>query len=291
MRRFISLLMLFFWIFSATLPAFANEPPEGTAEENSAPQTLLDLIQSVPLEEIHERLTDPSAFDSTEIYQTVQSTPILPVYTYYDWADHSLSFDERLALVKKDSYTFEGSYYKNVLLVIPGEDPFSLAVSASEGEFSFQNDYPNGLPRYLQDIIASPIEINFLGKNCTVTDLICFDDFAAKEDVIFFRTDKGDFVRVYSYWSAEPYVDYRMEDFQVYAKAYYELISSYDYNYDENGSGKGGGGGDFISFTKEYEPVSAWEIFFLCLGAAVVLGTATAITVFPVRNKKPKAAK
>ena len=51
------------------------------------------------------------------------------------------------------------------------------------------------------------------------------------------------------------------------------------------------GGGDFISFTKEYEPVSAWETLFLCLGAAVVLGAATAITVFLVKNKKQKAAK
>ncbi|MBO5270422.1 MAG: hypothetical protein J6B77_06530 [Clostridia bacterium] len=169
------------------------------------------------------------------------------------------------------------------------DSPFALVLYDTDHKVFLNTDYPEGLPRYLQDVATSSATINFFNESCTVSDLICFDGL--KEDLIFFRTDKGDFVRVYSYWSAEPYVDYRMEDFQVYAKAYYELISSYDYNYDENGSGKGGGGGDFISFTKEYEPVSAWEIFFLCLGAAVVLGTATAITVFLVRNKKQKAAK
>lgn len=264
MKRILSLFLIFLLFSAVALPIFANEM--------AASKTLLESIQSVPLEEIDSRLCDPAKFSEEIDFDAVRSNPVLPICLRYDWSDYGLSFDELSALAKEDDMS--------VGYVSFTESPVVFS-PRTDGLFHTVDDQ-NGLPRYLQDIPTFSTEMTLLGEVCTISEILCFDDEWWHNDLIFFRTDKGDFVRVYSYSATDvPYVDYRLETFQVYAKAYSEYLTSL---------GNTGGFDDFLSFTRDYDAARPQKILYTCLGAVVLLGAVTAVVVLVVRARKRKAS-
>jgi hypothetical protein len=120
------------------------------------------------------------------------------------------------------------------------------------GEF-FCDVAPADAPTYIKDIMNSSIyesELHIPGME--YTKVICFDGylFYSGIAVYYVGTDRT-IVRYYDYSSVEG-TDYLLEDFQIYAAAYYENMLLHG---DENG------GDSFKYFTDKYTVEEAKEYY------------------------------
>ena len=93
---------------------------------------------------------------------------------------------------------------------------------------------------YAKDIANLSVQTEILGKQCKISQIVGFDEgHSHKGTAIYVVTDQGIFVRYYPDYISEG-VWLTEQDYQTYAKAFYEYTTSYEYNYNENGEALNG---------------------------------------------------
>ena len=155
-------------------------------------------------------------------------------------------------------------------------------------------------PKFIQDIIDSSIYHSKLHlSNTEYTRIVCFAaEHSHETTCVYYVGNNRTIVRCYQHYDAEG-VDILLEDFTIYASAYYEFLLKHgDWN----------GGGSFVDFTKSMtvEEAKAYleqtkdggivkdnqtdkgEILVWMVPVAVVVLLGTVVSVFTFMRKKKR---
>lgn len=116
-------------------------------------------------------------------------------------------------------------------------------------------DHMYGTPTYVLDVLTGDAVQSFLGAEHGINSIICFDGHGVQQyAAVLYFTDGGVFVRHYDYPNSEA-VEYTLEEYQIYAAAYYEYLTAYETNYNEKGEPLNGGSITFSDFIENvYSP-------------------------------------
>ncbi len=104
-------------------------------------------------------------------------------------------------------------------------------------------------PTYLSDIMQSAIYNSkkaVQGEN--YSKVVCFDDTPSNGNIIvYYVGEENTLVYFYETYTSEP-VEYTLQEFQKYGKAYSKYLTSDELNYDEKGNFLYGGAKSFATF-------------------------------------------
>lgn len=107
-------------------------------------------------------------------------------------------------------------------------------------------------PTYLSDIMQSAIYNSkkaVQGEN--YSKVVCFDDTPSNGNIIvYYVGEENTLVYFYETYTSGP-VEYTLQEFQKYGKAYSKYLTSDELNYDENGNFLYGGSKSFATFVEQ----------------------------------------
>ena len=188
--------------------------------------TLCDLIMEQD-SSLVAQLMDPDMFDSSLSNVDLQNNPLLLVYSihYPAYADKK-TFAENVE-------DFESRFVEDRLgyFVLLDDTPSRIFISQDKTSIGIADTY-QAVPTFIQDIIDGAICQQFQGEAHTISHVYCFDASSShKGTTVVFDTDGGRFVRFYEDESAEA-VEFRWQDYEEKAIAFFAFTTSDEYNYD-----------------------------------------------------------
>lgn len=184
---------------------------------------------------------------------SVKDQTVVIVYNRLFMEYAGLSPDE---LVKKASASIPPDYllfesYTRIQTLQKNDGQMSIFVR--------QTYTPNTLPTYLKDLASSDGKsCTILGKTRTIANVICFDGTASYDGIaVYYMTDTNEtFVRYYDSRTSNA-AEFTLADYQKYAVAYNNYLTSDEHNYDENGNLLYGDSIPFTQFIQSEELMNA----------------------------------
>lgn len=105
---------------------------------------------------------------------------------------------------------------------------------------------------WLARLFSTKVQSDFLGENYTIKEVYCFDNFwNGQGGEIYYVTDRGTFVKHYSFYNAEPLV-FSEDEFQIYIERYNQYCD--EHHHDLNGETLIGG----ITFAEFYNNMDTY---------------------------------
>lgn len=233
MNRFIAFASIFILaIFMFAYPISASTTP---TEHISC--SLTQLLTTTN-KELIEGVLDPDLFDDSLQNLNLDGKPMLfrSSCPFFFVAD--MTYEESIRYVYNN--------YASEIIILDSEPvilrPYQSKTKIGAAEYEVQS--------YVQDIIDGDIIQTFLGTECQITNIVCFDAITSRLGAtVIYETNQGLYVRYYETDSSNA-LEYTWNDFTQLAQAYYDYISAYENNYDEYGNALNGVHVSFVKFAQ-----------------------------------------
>ena len=179
-----------------------------------------------------------------------------------------------------------GKQFLSYLVI--GEEVTSVHFRSQGSTYTVESEKLQNTPNYIQDIMDAKVF-----QSTAITDIkdyeniVCIDGYPSHWGaVVYYLTKTGGTVLYYPNEYSEAQV-FRFLDFQRYAHAYKQYITSYDFNYSANGSPKVGDISflDFVNDLPAQKEPSYMDLRFV-IGFFVVIVIIAGIWVYMKKKLK-----
>ena len=235
MKKATTLIILLALLFSLNIPINAEESKTSCIKDT---QLREKLTNSISKEELDILGNKDIWFDLDNLDEDIDITnkPILKVFKENIWWVAHLPLDEITNIFSEKAKT----QMKTVDYVVFDEKPMRFSVGDNiktddTDDYVVTPSYELPGAPFISDVMNLSCTTEILNISCEIENLIVFDSFSSHLGAMLYAsTNKGIFVKYYADQASEG-AWFAEEDFQKYAKAYYEYTTSYEYNYNEKG--------------------------------------------------------